>query len=292
MVVLHVDPDEGARSAVRAVLRAAGFEGTECRTLAEARLALDSETFDCVITEYDLPDGTGLDVHEHVRETTPDAACVLFTTAEYDAIDTTGATSTISEYVRKADDESVERLGELVQHLITFRSQTAYPLPEHEDARLRALEPYAQNSEVFSEALDRLTEIAAALFDVDSAAIGLIDAHEEQFLSCYGVDVELLDREDAICTFTILEQEEPTIVENVQTDPRFENIQTLADAGIEFYAGMPLVTSEGHAIGTLCLQDDTPRSFSERERELLELLAEEVMDQLELRRRNLEENDE
>jgi GAF domain-containing protein len=55
---------------------------------------------------------------------------------------------------------------------------------------------------------------------------------------------------------------------------------------------MPLVTSEGHAIGTLCLKDDTPRSFSERERELLELLAEEAVNQLELRRRNLVDTDE
>jgi len=57
-------------------------------------------------------------------------------------------------------------------------------------------------------------------------------------------------------------------------------------AGICFYAGEPLVTEEGYPIGALCLRDDEPRSFSERERRMLSLLADEVADRLRLRRRS------
>lgn len=135
------------------------------------------------------------------------------------------------------------------------------------------------------ESIDRLSELATATFDTRSAAVGLVDAHEERFLSCYGASFDPLDREETICTYTILNEGEVTVVEEVSTDPRFSENEGLAAAGIEFYAGAPIVTSDGYAIGVFCLHDAESRSFSTRERELLMLFAEETMEQLELHRR-------
>ena len=86
-------------------------------------------------------------------------------------------------------------------------------------------------------------------------------------LSCYGAAFEPLDREETICTYAILE-EDVTVVEDATADPRFSDNGTLAGADVRFYAGAPLRTPNGQAIGTFCIHDDEPRTFSDRDREL------------------------
>jgi GAF domain-containing protein len=209
---------------------------------------------------------------------------VLYTDAGVGEMDTEAFGEVIAEYVRKDGPGSADRLVEIVEHSLAFRSQTAYPLPDDEDARLATLSRYATDPAALSASLDRLTELAAAQFGVDSAAVGLIDSHEERFLSCYGADFDSLEREDTICTYAILE-EGATVVEDTTADPRFSDNETLEAAEIQFYAGAPLTAPDGRAIGTFCLQDDEPREFGERDRELVSLFADQTMDQLELRRR-------
>lgn len=284
-MILCVDPDPSHRDTTRDALSNAGFTSTGGESLQEGKRILAERTdVECVVTEYDLPDGTGLELIQHAREETPDATCILFTDVPLDDVETADFGETVAEYLNKDAADAHEELVTLVEHSFSFLSQTAYPLPEDEQARRAVLDSYAVESDALGEALDRLTELATALFDVDSAAVGLIEAHHERFLSCHGADFESMNREDAICTYTILD-EGITVVENVPEDPRFSENEGLAAADITFYAGAPLVTSDGAAIGTLCLQDSEPRTFPERDRKLLSLLAEEVMEQLELRRR-------
>lgn len=75
-----------------------------------------------------------------------------------------------------------------------------------------------------------------------------------------------------------------TVIEDVREDTRFEANEGLRAAGIVFYASASLVTPDGRTIGTFCVYDGEPRSFDDRDRELLGLLADEAMEQLELRR--------
>ena len=186
----------------------------------------------------------------------------------------------IAEYVPKGRPNAVD----IVEHSLAFRTQTAYPLPENEDARLRALERYADDPEALSDSLGRLAELASELFGVNSTAVGLVDDHEERFLSCHGASFDSIPREDTVCTYAILD-DGVTVAEDTAEDPRFSDIEGLEDADIRFYAGAPVRTPAGLAIGVFCLHDDEPRTFDERQRELLSLLADEAMDQLELRRR-------
>lgn len=282
-MILCVDPDADALAATEAALVDAGFDTVGCGSLSAALDRLDGRTVDCLVTEHDLPDGTGLELIAEGREIAPDLACILFTDTPIDDIDTAAVGDAVAEYLPKAGDGARTELVDLVDHSLAFRSQTAYPVPENEDARLAALARYADDPGSLGDSLDRLTELATALFDLDSAAVGLIRAHEEDFISCHGAAFDVMDREDSICTYTILE-EEVTIVPNVADDPRFSTNEGLAKAGIRFYAGAPVITPDGEAIGVFCLQDDEPRTFSDRDCELLELFAEETMEQLELRR--------
>lgn len=287
-MLLCVDPDDGARDATRNALVAAGFDVGDAASFEEGTAILEGSTgVDCIVTEQVLPDGTGLELLQVARRTTPDTAGILFTEVSLDDIDTAAFGDVVAEYLRKDSRHAHEELVALVEHSLAFRSQTAYPVPDDEDARLAALDRYAVTPEALGESIDRLTELATELFGLDSAGVGLIDAHEEQFLSCHGASFDIVDREASICTYAILD-DDVMVVEDVPADPRFADDGGLAAAGIEFYAGTPLVTPDGHNIGVFCLHDDEPRSFAERDQRLLRLLADEAMDQLTLRRELLE----
>ncbi|WP_435095402.1 GAF domain-containing protein [Halarchaeum sp. P4] len=283
-MILCVDPDPNALAATSDALADAGYETATATSVAEARevLAGDADV-DAVVTEYVLPDGTGLDFVRTVRERSPDTACLLFTATPVADVDTAAFGDVVADYLSKDDPDAHAALRDAVGQALAFRSQTAYPLPEDEDARLAALDRYALDPAALGDSLDRLAEIATALFGVDAAAVGLIDAHEQRFLTCHGISLGTLDREDTVCTYALLD-EGVTVIEDVRTDARFEENEGLAEAGIAFYASAPLVTPDERKIGTFCVYDDEPRSFDERERELLGLLADEAMEQLELRR--------
>ncbi|MFB6269488.1 MAG: GAF domain-containing protein [Halobacterium sp.] len=283
-MILCVDPDASGREQTRAALSDAGFRVEGVGSLANAeRVLQEARAVDCVVAEYGLPDGTGLDVFERARDRSPDAACILFTATPLDDVDTDDFRGVVADYVRK-DGDGRDELAAAVEHALAFRSQTAYPLPADEGARLAALEQYAVDADALGDSLDRLTELATALFDVNAAAVGLVDSHHEEFLSCHGVAFDPIDREDTVCTYAILD-DDVTVVEDVSDDPRFADNEGLAAADIRFYAGAPLVSPDGQPIGTFCIYDDAPRAFDDRDRELLGLLADEAIDQLVLRRR-------
>lgn len=285
-VLLCVDSDDTARARTATALGDAGFETHEAASVDGAQAALDDADAppECVVTEYDLPDRTGLDLVRTVRGETPDTVCILFTSTPLDDVDTAAFGDAVAEYLRKDAPNAHDELVALVEHSLTFLSQTSYPLPADEDVRLTALDRYTTVPAALDDALDRLTTLAGSLFDVDSALVGLVDAHHERFLSCHGPQLENMPRENSVCTYAILD-EEVTVVEQISEDPRFASNELLDGLDLEFYAGASLVTDDGQAIGSFCLMDDEPRSFSAAARDELLLFADEAMDQLELRRR-------
>ncbi|GAB7094866.1 hypothetical protein JCM30237_20190 [Halolamina litorea] len=282
-MLLCVDADDAVRNATAETLRGAGFSVAEAASAADARERLGGDV-DAVVTEQALPDGTGLELVQQVRETSPDTNCVLYTDVPVEEIDTAAFSDVVTEYLRKDAPAAESELLDLVEQAVAFGSQTAYPLPENEEARLTALERYATDPESLGDSFRRLTEIATETFGVDAAAIGLIDAHEQRFLSCSGVSLGPIDREDTICTYAILDSD-VTVIEDVSEDPRFADNDGLDAAGIHFYASAPVETDAGEVIGTFCIYDDAAREFDERGRELLTMFAGETMDQLTLRRR-------
>jgi GAF domain-containing protein len=231
------------------------------------------------VTEHTLPDGTGLELIREVRERTPDTACILCTAVGLEHIDTEAFGDVVAEYLPKADAATPEELVELVEHSVSFRSQTAYPVPDNEDARLAALDRYAAEPAELGASADRLAELSTELFGVHAAAVGLIDEHEQRFLGSHGITVGPVPREETVCTYAILDPE-VTVIEDVREDPRFDRNEGLEASDITFYASAPIRSPEGLPIGTFCVYDDEPRSFHRRERELLGLLAAEVADGL------------
>lgn len=157
------------------------------------------------------------------------------------------------------------------------------PLPDYDDQRLAALARYNILDTAGEEIFDRVTLMARSIFDSRIALVSLVDRDRQWFKSHVGLDAKETPRDQAFCGYAIL-QPEPLIVEDATKDPRFsENPLVTDEPHIRFYAGAQLVTHDGHALGTLCIIDQSPRQFQEVDVRLLKELATVVMNEIELR---------
>lgn len=286
--ILCVDPDEAVRDETAGEIKSALSDldpiVETLGTLADAEAALEIDTA-AIVTEYTLPDGTGFDLIRTAEDVCPDAGCVLYTDTDPDTIDTSELHESITEYVGKGSVFGAERLTRLLRTTIERRSQGSYPLPQNESERVATLRSYDLDDEGLVESLNRVTDLAARYFDVEQASINLITEHSQEFLACYGDSAEWdsMDREDSICTFTIVEDDSVMSVEDVTEDPRFESrSEALTSMGIRSYLGASLTTTAGLKIGSLCVYDDEPRSFSASEKAYLRDLAVLAIDLIEL----------
>ena len=157
---------------------------------------------------------------------------------------------------------------------------------DDEARRLRALQSYAVLDTDAEQAYDDLTALAAQVLGVPVALVSLIDRDRQWFKSRVGLDVSETPRSQAFCDHAIRSQD-VMVVPDATLDPRFaDNPLVQGEPGIRFYAGAPLITPSGAALGTLCIIDRQPRAFDEQQRATLAMLGRQVMAQLELRKRH------
>lgn len=161
------------------------------------------------------------------------------------------------------------------------------PLPPDEDRRLQALERLAILDTPSERAFDAITRVAARHYDTSVSLVTFVDRHRQWFKACHGWNVAETPRELSFCAHAIL-ADEPMIVPDAREDPRFEaNGLVTGPPHIRFYAGAPLVTSDGYRLGTLCIIDAEPRHGVAREDlDVLVHLADVVLEQLELKLQN------
>jgi PAS domain S-box-containing protein len=137
------------------------------------------------------------------------------------------------------------------------------------------------------EMFDALTRLAADAFDVPIALISLVDDRRQWFKSRFGLDAAETAREYAFCAHAIAAPGDVMVVRDASQDARFvANPLVTGDPNIRFYAGAPLVTAAGHALGTLCVIDSKPRDLTEAQVTQLRTLASKVVAQLEERGRD------
>jgi PAS domain S-box-containing protein len=151
-----------------------------------------------------------------------------------------------------------------------------------EAARLEALLSYRIVDTPPEQAFDDLVELAAAVCYTPVAAVVFVDDHRSWLKAKRGVDVTELPRDSALSAET-LAHTDVFVVRDALADQRYHESPVVL-AGFRFFAGMPLISPDGHALGAVCILDTKPRDLSPTQRDALHAIARQVMTQLELRR--------
>lgn len=158
------------------------------------------------------------------------------------------------------------------------------PLPPDESARLQALRDYKISGTPAESEFDDIAELSAQICATPIALITLVDEDRQWFKSKVGMNHESTPRDVAFCAHALLS---PDILQipDALADARFaDNPLVTGELGIRFYAGAPLITPEGHRLGTLCVIDRVPRRLTAKQAQALQVLSRHVMTQLQLRR--------
>lgn len=156
-------------------------------------------------------------------------------------------------------------------------------IPQNEAGRMGAVRRYEILDTPPDGSFDRVTALAARRFGVPISVISIVDHDRIWFKSHHGLDVQQIGRDPGLCASAILSQEAHVLVD-ASTDVRsLANPLVAGEFGLRFYVGVPLTTSDGFNLGTLCVIDKAPRLVDQAQIDDLKDLATLVVDQLELR---------
>lgn len=165
-------------------------------------------------------------------------------------------------------------------------STPSYPLPENENERLASLASYNILDTSPEDDFEELTMLASEICQTPIALISLIDDKRQWFKSKYGFEGSETPKEYAFCAHTIVSKNKVMVITDARKDERFiNNPFVTGDEKVVFYAGVPLLNEDGHALGSLCVIDREPKELSEKQLKALQVLAKQVLNQMELRRK-------
>jgi GAF domain-containing protein len=161
------------------------------------------------------------------------------------------------------------------------------PLPVNEDGRLLELESYNIMDSLPEADYDDLTKLASEICRTDVSLISLLDDKRQWFKSATGIQVRETPKEYAFCAHAIINPHETLVVPDSREDSRFSgNPLVTGDPHVVFYAGVPLVTEKGFALGSLCVIHAETRTLDSFQLSALRTLARQVVNLMELKKRN------
>jgi CheY-like chemotaxis protein len=157
------------------------------------------------------------------------------------------------------------------------------PLPQNESLRLESLRAFRILGTSCEKVFDEVVHLAALICDTPVAVITFIDEQRVWFKAKIGLELDEIPRDGSFCTYAIL-QPDVLIVPDPLSDERFMSGFLVKQIGIQFYAGIPLITDDAHSLGTLAVMDRVPHLMTVEQNDSLRILARQMMRELELRR--------
>jgi hypothetical protein len=187
---------------------------------------------------------------------------------------------------RRGDEEATLTLQHVATGALHSRSRFKRDTVTSDAARLEALSATALLDSPAEEAFDRLTKLAAKLLNTPVALISLVDSERQFFKSSVGLaepwrSARQTPLTHSFCRHALISRE-PLVVEDARTHPLVRDNPAIRDLDVVAYAGVPLITAAGHALGTLCVIDHQPRSWTADQIETLKTLTASVLSEIDL----------
>jgi CheY-like chemotaxis protein len=156
-------------------------------------------------------------------------------------------------------------------------------LPDNEDSRLESLRSFRILGTSGEQGFDDIAHLAALMCDTPVGVIAFVDEQRVWFKAKIGLELDEIPRDDSFCAHAI-SQSDVLIVPDPISDQRFVSSLLVKQNGIRFYAGIPLITVDNHAIGTLAVMDRVPHLMTAEQIDSLQILARRIVAELETRR--------
>lgn len=156
-------------------------------------------------------------------------------------------------------------------------------MSDNEQERLNVLRRYRILDTDAEEEFDDFTKLASQISGAPIALISLVDEQRQWFKSRRGMGLPETPRNISFCSHAILNKDVFEVADTIEDQRFFDNPLVLGDPHVRSYAGAPLLTEEGHAIGTLCVLDRIPRQLSKDQKSILQALARQIVRQMDLR---------
>ena len=160
-------------------------------------------------------------------------------------------------------------------------------LPNNEQQRLQAVFEYNLLDTLPEEDYDNITKLVSSICNTPVSLITLLDDDRNFFKSYHGLQFTEAPRDISFCAHSILSDDPIFIIEDARIDDRFIENPLVLETGAVFYAGVALVNPEGYSLGSLCVFDYVPRVLNQDQKDALVILAKQVVNLMELRRKNI-----
>ena len=161
-------------------------------------------------------------------------------------------------------------------------------IPHNEAIRIKTLKSFSILDTFSEKEFNEITLLASIICETPMSLISIIDGDRQWFKSKVGIDIDETSREISFCGHAILNDGQLFTIEDSRLDERFyDNPLVLGLPNVVFYAGAPLVTSEGLSLGTLCVLDNKPKTLSAMQQKAMEVLSNNIISLFELKKANL-----
>ncbi len=234
-----------------------------------------------VMLEHDVPHLDGMEICRAIRSdlvADETKLPIIMVAARQDLA--AGRAAGVTDWLVKPFTSSYARTKVRAWVLRTACHWMRASVPEDEERRLASLRELRILDTEPEERFDRITRLAAALFDVPIALVSLVDKDRQWFKSCHGISATETSREASFCAHVVYNRE-AMLVPDTLLDPRFgDNPFVVNEPRVRFYAGCPLILLDGSCVGTLCLVDTRPRSIEGRDFGLLQDLRDLTVQEL------------
>jgi phosphoribosyl 1,2-cyclic phosphodiesterase/DNA-binding response OmpR family regulator len=279
-VLLHV-ADPSTAAALSNAIRAEGLRPQFISDIHDLKRLISDHRPALAVIEHDPPRVDGMAMAQALRQAEGQESDlpVVIVAAKEDAA--AGSAAGVTDWLIKPFSESFTRTKVRAWVLRTACHWMRAAVPEDEEERLTSLQALKILDTGQEDRFDRVTRLAAALFNVPVALVSLVDANRQWFKSRHGLDAAETSRDASFCAHVVYDRQ-PMIVPDTFQDPRFaDNPLVLGEPRIRFYAGAPLILQNGRCVGSLCLIDTRPRFMGESDLARLHDLTELAIQELE-----------